>query len=150
MPLRKLGAFLGASDELKTLSARTRRLRELQTLYLRSAPRELASASRVKNYRTGTLVVSADNPAVAAKLKQLTPTLLAALRETESEITSVRIEVQVGGAARERRPQPQKTPLTAEAVQGFAELSKRVPDGPLKSALANLVRHHRRGKPEAR
>lgn len=146
MPLRKLGSLLGASEELKALSARTRRLRELQTLYLGSAPRELARASRVKSYRAGTLVISADNAAVASKLKQLAPTLLAAIRKTEAEITSVRIEVQVTGAAHERRPEPRKSALTPEAVQAFASLSRQVDEGPLKDALSRLVRHHGRGK----
>ena len=143
MPLHKIGDLLGASDELKALSARTRRLRELQTLYLRSAPRELALSSRVRNYRTGTLFIAADNAAVAAKLRQLAPTLLASIRETEAEITALRIEVQVGGAARERVRESQKTALTSDAVEKIQELSKRVGDPGLKSALARLARHHR-------
>src|SRR5688572_25018231 len=134
MPLHKIGDLLGASDELKALSARTRRLRELQTLYLRSAPRELAMSSRVKNYRTGTLFIGADNAAVAAKLRQLAPTLLASIRETEAEITALRIEVQVGGAARERVQESRKTALPSDAVEKFQELSKRVGDPGLKSA----------------
>ena len=143
MPLHKIGDLLGASDELKALSARTRRLRELQTLYLRSAPRELAMSSRVKNYRAGTLFIAADNAAVAAKLRQLAPTLLASIRETEAEITALRIEVQVGGAARERVRESRKTALTSDAVEKIQELSKRVGDAGLKSALARLARHHK-------
>ena len=146
MPLHKIGDLLGASDELKALSARTRRLRELQTLYLRSAPRELAMSSRVRNYRTGTLFIAADNAAVAAKLRQLAPTLLASIRETEAEITALRIEVQVGGAARERVQESRKTALTPDAVEKFQKLSKRVEDPGLKSALARLARHHKSGK----
>ena len=144
MPLHKIGALLGASEELKTLSAGMRRMQDLQTLYLRSAPRELAGSSRVKNYRTGTLFVSADNAAVAAKLKQLAPTLLASLRKTEPQITGIRIEVQVKGAARERPRKSQKTALTPGAIEHFEALSKRVPDGGLKAAIARLVRRHGR------
>jgi hypothetical protein len=143
MPLRKIGDLLGASDELKALSARTRRLRELQTLYLRSAPRELAGSSRVKNLRTGTLFIAADNAAVAAKLRQLAPTLLASIRLTEAEITALRIEVQVDGAARELRREPRKTALTPDAVEKFQALAKRVGDRGLKSALTRLARHHK-------
>src|SRR5215210_6976959 len=97
MPLNTLGTLLGATEELRALQARVRRLRDLQKLYLRSAPRELASSSRVKGYRAGTLFVGADNAAVAAKLKQLAPRLLASLQESEGEITKIRIEVQVSG-----------------------------------------------------
>jgi hypothetical protein len=146
MPLQRIGSFLGASEELKTLSARTRRLQALQTLYLRSAPRELAGSSRVKSYRAGTLTVSADNPAVAAKLKQLSPTLLASIRETEAEVTVLRIEVQVSGAARSRTRPPRKVPLSIDAVEKFEELSESIADGDLKSALTRLVKHHLRHK----
>src|SRR4051812_23011642 len=112
MPLNTLGALLGATEELRALQARVRRLRELQSLYFRSAPRELASSSRVKSYRAGTLFVSAVNPPVAAKLKQLTPRLLACFKEIEREITKIRIEVQVSGRAPERTYVSLKTPLS--------------------------------------
>ena len=146
MPLRKLDALLDASDELKALSMRTRRVRELQTLYVRSAPPELASSSRVKNYRAGMLFIWADNAAVAAKLKQLAPSLLASIRKTEAEITGIRIEVQVSGAAHERRPRPKKIALPVDAIEKFEELSKRIGRGDLELALKRLVRRHRAGK----
>ena len=146
MPLHTIGDLLGATEELRTLSARARRLRELQTLYVGSAPRELAQSSRVRNLRGGTLLISADNAAIAAKLKQLAPTLLASIRKSEAEITGIRIEVQVSGALHERIPKSRKTPLTADAIQEFDSLAKRVPDGNLKAALTRLVRRHRKSR----
>jgi hypothetical protein len=146
MPLHTIGKLLGATEELKALSARMRRLRELQKLYAGSAPRELASASRVKNYRTGTLFVSADNAAVAAKLKQLAPTLLALIRKTEAEVTGLRIEVQVSGAIHERVVKSRKKPLSLDAIQKFDELASRVENGGLKTAIAKLVQRHKRAK----
>ncbi len=143
MPLYNLLDLLGTTEELKALQARVRRLRDLQMLYFRSAPRELAGSSRVKSYRAGTLVVSADSAAVAAKLKQLAPRLLTSIRQTEAEITKVRIEVQVGGRAAERVYKVKKTALTTETIRKFDELAARVADGGLKSALARLARHQR-------
>ena len=140
MPLHPIGKLLGATDELKALQARTRHLLELQTLYLGSAPRELASSSRVKGYRAGTLFVSTDNAAVAAKLKQLAPRILASVQKFEMQVTSIRIEVQVTGL--QRTYKSIKTSLTHEAIEEFDALSKRVTDPDLKSALANLVNHH--------
>ena len=142
MPLHTIGKLLTATEELKTLQARTRRLLELQTLYSRSVPRELAASSRVKNYKTGTLFVSADNAAVAAKLKQLAPRTLMSLREVEAEVTAIRIEVQVTGAQRVYKSA--KKALTPDAVEKFDSLTRRVPDGALKTALAALVKRHRR------
>jgi hypothetical protein len=143
MPLHTLRTLLGANTELKALSARVRRLGELQKLYLRSAPRELASASRVKSQRAGTLVISADNAAVAAKLKQLAPTLLGAIRESETEVTKIRIEVQVSGRGGNARRGAKKRGLTPEAIEQFEALADRVENEGLKSALGRLVRRHR-------
>ena len=143
MPLSKIGNLLGSAAELKALTARARRMRELQTLYLGSAPRELVSSSRVKDCRAGTLLIAADNAAVAAKLKQLAPSLLATIRKTEAEITGIRIEVQVTAAMYSRPRKLEKNALSADAVEKFEALAKSVPAGDLKSALGNLVRRHR-------
>jgi len=144
MPVSKIGNLLNASDELKALCARTRRLQELQALYLRSAPRKLVGSSRVKNFMAGTLFVSADNAAVAAKLKQLAPTLLASIRETEGEVTGLRIEVQVSGSAHERRAKSQKVALSPDALEKLDGLSRTVGNEGLKNALMRLVRRHGR------
>jgi hypothetical protein len=143
MPLNRLGTLLGATEELRALQARVRRLRELQTLYSRAAPRELASSSRVKNLRAGTLFVSADNAAVAAKLKQMAPRLLASLQEIEGEITKIRIEVQVGGRAPERGYVSQKAPLTPDTAKKLHALASQVRDPGLKSALERFALHNR-------
>jgi hypothetical protein len=143
MSLHTIGKLLCATEELQALQARTRRLLELQRLYFRSAPRELASSSRVKSYTAGTLFVFADNSAVAAKLKQLAPRLLASIRKIEAEVTAIRIQVQVSDA--QRTYKPIKTPLTPQAIEEFDALAMRVTDAELKLALANLVRRHGTG-----
>jgi len=143
MSTRIIGDLLRSTDELKALSTRTRRLQELQKLYLRSAPRELAGSSRVKSYKAGTLCVSADNGVIAAKLKQLAPTVLNAIRENDAEITGIRIEVQVGRTPSGERLQ-RKKPLPLQALTEFEALRDRVEGKALKLALATLVRRHRR------
>ena len=146
MPSRSISDLLVATDELRALTARTRRLRELQSLYLRSAPRELVGSSRVKSFRAGTLCVSADNGVAAAKLKQLAPTLLTALRKTDAEITAIRVEVQVQGGWTDRPRTRKKSELGVDSIQEFCELADRLPAGSLKSAITKLVRRQRRSK----
>lgn len=144
MPLIRIGQLLGASAELKTVSARTRRMRELQTLYSASAPADLAKASRVKNLREGTLVIAADNAAIAAKLRQVAPRVLAKIGQSDPTITEVRVQVQVSGRARTALPASRKSPLSAAALKKIEALSKHVESEELSSALARLVRHQRR------
>jgi hypothetical protein len=96
----------------------------------------------VKGCRAGTLFICADNAAVAAKLKQLAPRLLAAIRENEAEINQIRIEVQVGGRAGAGLYTSRKTPLTPATIQRFGALAQAIPEGGLKAAISRLAARH--------
>lgn len=143
MPPQKIGALLGAG-ELRALSRKARRLMELQQVFLDSAPPSLARASRVKDYRTGTLFLSAENAAVAMKLRQLAPSLLLKIQKREAEVTGIKIAVQVKEVTDRPQSKPEKRGLSAENVGVFRKLSDRLPQSELKCALANLIRRHER------
>lgn len=143
MPTQKIGALLGAG-ELQALSRKARRLMELQQVFLDSAPPSLSRASQVKDYRMGTLFLSAENAAVAMKLRQLAPSLLLKIRKREAEITGIKIAVQVKEVTDPPQSKPEKRGLNAENVGVFRKLSDALPQSELKSALANLVRRHER------
>jgi hypothetical protein len=116
---------------------------ELQRAFSAIAPPGLAAASRVKYCRTGTLFVVADNPAVAAKLRQLAPRLLLLLQKLEAQVTGIHIGVQVKIPANPAATGVKKSSLPVETIKVFEKLAERVPDSALKLALNNLVRHHR-------
>jgi hypothetical protein len=141
MGLQKIESLLG-TGELSTLSAGARRVRALERLYREAAPRELAAASRVNGCKAGTLVIVADNAAVAAKLRQMTVRLLRAISRSAADVEALRIEVHVGGAAHERRPASYKAALGGDAIREFTALAQRMPEGNLKSAIADLVKRH--------
>ena len=143
MPARKIGSLL-ATRELQALSRKARRLTELQQVFLDSAPRSLSRASRVKHYQAGTLFLSAENAAVAVKLKQLAPSLLSNIRKREPEITGIRVAVQVKEVADEPQTKRHKRPLGTDNIEIFRKLAETLPESGLKSALAALVRRHER------
>ena len=145
MATRKIGELLAASGQLKTLSHEARRLAELERVIFEAAPRALSEATRLRSYRAGTLVLSTENPAVAAKLRQLLPRLLVCVRNREPEVS--RIQVQVQPAMRQERArggEGKKRPLSADAVANFQSLAAGLHESPLKSALARLVRRHKK------
>ncbi|MFN7087696.1 MAG: DciA family protein [Burkholderiales bacterium] len=144
MPARKIGNLLTASGELKALYRHAQRLLELQQVFSDSAPAALARASRVKSCRGGTLHILADNAAVAAKLRQLTPRLLLLVQKREPQITGIQVAVQVAKAAATTRKTPANPALSLDSIEKFRLLSEQTPDSPLKSALTNLVRRHSR------
>ena len=144
MPTIKIGTLLTAPGELKALSGKAQRLLRLQQEFHDAAPPALAGATRVKNYREGTLVISADNAAVAAKLRQLTPRLLVIIRKNQPEVTGIQVVVQVRKSQNEGRAKSGKKALSIESIEKFRALSEGVADSPLKAAIAGLVRRHSR------
>jgi hypothetical protein len=150
MPVKTIAGLISNSGEFAALTARTRAVSALQTLYANAAPEELAGASRVKSVREGTLVVAAQNAAVAAKLKQLAPRLLASIRKAQPGIRGLRIEVEVRGRTHPGESARERPTLTPATVERFAALAARVPPGTLKSALVRLVGRRRRANRSSR
>ncbi len=145
MPAQKIGDLLLQSSELRALSRRAQYLAELQRAVLGAIPRPLASATRVRSLRSGTVFLAADNAAVAAKLRQLTPRLLEHLQKREHQITGIRIEVQVTM----QQIRPGKTSrnqgLDSRILTDFQRLADRLKESPLKRAVTRLVQRHKRG-----
>lgn len=144
MPAHKIGNLLATPGELKVLYGKAQHLLRLQQVFSESAPPSLAQASRIKNYRGGTLFVLADSAAVAAKLKQQAPRLLVKIQKQEPQITGIQVLVQVTGSQGNFDIHLKNNMLSIESIEKFNKLSEAIPDSPLKSALTNLVRRHSR------
>jgi hypothetical protein len=142
MPTHRLSALL-AGATLGPLCDASRRTRELQRVFVDSVPASLARSVRVKTLRGGTLFLSADNVAVAAKLRQLVPRLLTTIRERVPEVNEIRVEAQVNAGEDMLRIHAKKSGLSIETIEKIEKAATAMPDSELKSALAALVRHHR-------
>ena len=145
MAVQKLGTLLGRAGEFQTLRQKTRQLAVWRERYARLVPPALASGSRVAGFRAGALVLWADNAAVAAKLKQLTPRLMTALNQQANEVTSIRVQVQPAQATQRRGKNPAGRELPRRAVEAFEQLSTGMAESALKHAVETLVAR-RRGK----
>ena len=143
MPARKIDFYLNSSNSLRQLADEARRIAELQQVFLKIAPRPLSQACCVKQLRAGTLVLLAENAAIAAKIKQLFPRLLTFYQKLGWQVTSIRIEVQV----KETAPQPvaggARRRLSIETIDNLERLAAGFEDSPLKQALTNMVAHQR-------
>jgi len=146
MPAHRIGNLLANSGELKALSRQARRLAELQQVLFEAVPPALSKATRVKSLRAGTLFLLADNAAVAAKLRQLAPRLLLHLQIRATEVTGIRVEVQVKAPQIGTGNEITKRALPPDAIRNFADLAGSLPPSPLQSALARLVARRRVAK----
>jgi hypothetical protein len=143
VPAQKIGDVIARSGDLKALARHARRLSDLQQLYVEATPSHLAAASQVVDLKAGTLVVLADNPAVAAKLRQLAPRVLKHLKNQQPEITGIRVGVQVKMHKIKAEHDVTRPPLPPEAIQDLGGLAKALPPSPLKTALLRMVARRR-------
>ena len=139
MPVQKIGDVIAHSGNLAALARHARRLSDLEQLLLEAAPSALAAASRVTDLKAGTLVVLADNAAVAAKLRQLAPRPLKQLQKQQNEVTGIRVDVQVKTHKIKAEHDITGRPLPAEAIKDLGGLAEALPPSPLKSALVRLL-----------
>jgi len=143
VPEQKIGDLIARSGDFKALARHARRLSDLQQLLLEAAPFSLASACRVLDLKAGTLVVLADNPAVAAKLRQIAPRVLKHLQNQQPEITGIRVGVQVKTHKIKAEEDVTRPPLPPEAIRDLGCLSRDLPPSPLKAALARMLSRRR-------
>ena len=139
MPARKVSEILVADDALGNLAAASRRVQQLQRIYLETVPAALCRASRVGWARGGVVSVIASNGAAAAKLRQMTPRILDGFRRHGLECNSMRIEVQVD-AGTERLGTGSQKKLSPGALNAVEEAVRIVPPSPLRDALERLAR----------
>lgn len=137
MPHR-LNAFLDSNQDLRQLSLRAKQIAALQQHYQLIAPHSLLQASRVMQLHGQTLILSADNGAVAAKLRQISAKLISLFRTRGCEVTGIQIRVQV---------RVNTTPVTHiprtlgnNGRKELENLAANLQDSPLKTALRRLSR----------
>jgi hypothetical protein len=145
MSALRIGQYLGTAVGLKSLAREARRLDQLNRIVSRVSP-ALAPSAGAARVEAGVLILLADNAAVAAKLKQLAPRLIASCRENAVEVTSIRVEVQVGAGRAAAPPQRKKKPLATEIIDNLESLADSLPDSPLKQAVRNMAARQRRSR----
>ncbi|HWA11656.1 MAG TPA: DciA family protein [Burkholderiales bacterium] len=142
----RIGVLLQRLPELQALSRKAGRLSALRALLAQSLPANLADATAAAVTETGELLLFADNGAVAAKLKQLTPRIMVFFRQRGVEVTGIRVQVQVGLRS---KPLPQKQIFMGTGGgEAIDKLAGKIQDPGLRSALQRLARRARRSDHE--
>lgn len=134
----RLNSFLAASQELRQLAGKAKQLLLLQQHYELALPATLRRASHIMQCERRILTIAADNGAVAAKLRQMTPDLLKTLQEFGHDVTVIQVRVQVSTPP--QIPAVAKPALSSSGKQQLSELAETLPDSPLRRALLELAR----------
>jgi len=133
----QLNAFFTSSNELRLLTNKARQLMALQQQLELVIPPSLQRGCRVIQLNQQTLVLSADNGAIASKLRQMTTEIAAKLRHTGSDITTIQILVQVS-TPQHIAPLENRS-ISQSGKTQIAKLADELIDSPLKDALNRLV-----------
>jgi len=100
-------------------------------------PASLQRSCRVAYLNQETLTVDADNGAIAAKLKQMTPELVVQLREMGAEVTAIQVQVQVSPPI--AQPLSHSRSLSSSGKSLINNFAEQLADSPLKEALKRLT-----------
>ncbi len=144
MAARSLDAYLNSAGGLARLSAHAGRLVKLQRVYEEVAPSYLAASSRVANFKLGKVVIHADSGAVAAKLRQMLPSLVDEFLSKGAEITEIQVKVQPSHIAPQHKKAGAAATVGPSAKSDLSRLAEELPaDSPLKEAVERFVRRSR-------
>jgi hypothetical protein len=132
--------YLEAADGAGKVMAHARLLIKLTHLYQQIAPTHLGQASSLANYKSGIIVIHAVSGAVAAKLRQLAPTLVEGFSRRGIECNGVQVKVQARKINTQSRASTQK-PLSSRTSRTLEDLRDSLPDSPLRAAVETLLTH---------
>lgn len=138
MHSKNIRAYLDSNAGLAALLPHAERLIELRQIYGQLMPQQLLRYSSIVNYKRETVVIFAENNAIAAKIKLLSPRLVNDFSKRGVEVTGIRLEVQP-----RQESQLSGSRKRAELSQGGSEilgaLAARLPDSRLKQAIKKIA-----------
>lgn len=120
-------------------------LLRLNTVFQLSVPSPLGEAARVANFKAGTLIILAENGAVAVKLRQMTQRLESTFSTAGVQCNSVEVKVQPSKIHSESTGSMVK-PISASSRESIGGLIQSLPpEDRLRKALEVLLNrsaHH--------
>ena len=135
--------FLEAADGAGKVLAHAKLLIKLAQMYQELAPMHLSQTSRLANYKSGIVVIHAVSGAVAAKLRQLAPTLADGFSKRGIECNGVQVKVQARKFDTQSRTSTIK-PLTSRTSHELEGLRDSLPASSLRDAVNRLLAHSAR------
>ena len=118
--------------------AHARLLLKLSRRFEAVAPAGLRHSAHVANYKLGTIIIHADNGAVAAKIRQLSQRLSSELSKGGAECSGIEVKVQPRQIPSQSTSSTQK-PLSDKAIGILRSTTENLPKGPLREALDRLL-----------
>lgn len=133
-----LTTFLDAAEGTAGVLAHARLILRLSRRFEAIAPAGLARAARVANFKSGKVVIHAENGAVAVKLRQMSQRLCDELSKGGPECNVMEVKVQPRQTPFQSMTSTLK-PLSERTFGNLSATADRLPEGELRSALRHLL-----------
>lgn len=130
--------YLDSDAAAGRIMAHARLLLKLSRRFEAVAPAGLRHAAHVANYKSGKIIIHADNGAVAAKIRQLSQRLSDELSKGGTECSGIEVKVQPRQIPSQSTSSTQK-PLSGKAIGMLRSASENMPKGALREALERLL-----------
>jgi hypothetical protein len=139
--MRHLDRILDTSPVLLRLSSQAELIARARRVYSQFVPAALSQVSAVMNVKSGKMLLRADSGAVAARLRQLAPSLIGRLQIEGLDVRDVIVQTQPGleprsaairtGGGRE---------VSVRSQRDLRDLVQTLPEGdPLRRSLERLL-----------
>jgi hypothetical protein len=134
----RLNAFLNSNKELIQLTNKAQQLKAVQHLLEQVIPPSLMRGCHVMQFDQNILTLSAENGAIASKLRQMTTELASKLHHIGCEVTLIQVVVQVNTSP--YSPPAEKRSISLSGKTRLTEFAESLHDSPLKDALKRLAK----------
>lgn len=130
--------YLDSDANASRLMAHARLLLKLSRRFEAIAPAGFRHAARVANYKSGKIIIHADNGAVAAKIRQMSQRLCSELCKGGAQCNELEVKVQPRENLFQSTPSTQK-PLSSTACEVLRSTAENMPKGSLRAAIDALL-----------
>lgn len=132
------GQFLDSDPATSRVMTHARLLLKLSRRFEAIAPAGLRYSAHVANFKSGKIVIHANNGAVASKIRQLSDRLCRELSQGGAECTGMEVKVQPLQIPCQSTSSTPK-PLSAKTFGVLKNMAESLPAGPLRTALDTLM-----------
>jgi hypothetical protein len=144
MAARKINFYLGSlrlAPEHQRLFSHTEKLTAMQQVFMKIAPPQLAQHCALGALVEGDLTIYARSGAIAAKLRQMLPSLLLKFRARGYEVTAIRIAVQANyNSITDTEKVVKRLEIGQAGLESLSDLVSALPASPLRTAVAHLLK----------
>ena len=144
MAARKINFYLGSlrlAPEHQRLFSYTEKLTAMQQVFMKIAPPQLAQHCALGALVEGDLTIYARSGAIAAKLRQMLPSLLLKFRARGYEVTAIRIAVQANyNSITDTEKVVKRLEIGQAGLESLSNLVSALPASPLRTAVAQLLK----------